>query len=93
MSQGNVERQNIFAGTSSGVPHEEGREGKLKFRAALAREGERPDELMREQEDLAKEERRLQTFERRPNEEKRGMEEGIMIERNHMQERIVAMAA
>ena len=63
------------------------------FRAALAREGGKPEELLVEQEELKKEERRLQIYEQKLDEEKRNVEECIIKERNFMQERVMAKAA
>ena len=63
------------------------------FRAALSCAGGRPEELIRKLQDLAKEKRRLQVFEIRLNEKNRNMEECIIKEKNHVQERIMAMAA
>ena len=63
------------------------------FRASLAREGGKLDELIMEQEQLRKEERRLKIYEQRLNEEKRKVEECIIKERNFMQERAMAIAA
>ena len=63
------------------------------FRAALARKGGKPEELLIEQEQLKKEERRLEMYEQRLNEEKRNIEDCIIQERNYMPERAMAMAA
>jgi len=63
------------------------------FRAALARKGGKPEELLVEQEQLRREERRLKIYEQKLDEEKRNVEECIIQERNYMQERAMAMAA
>jgi len=91
-----MERPNRSARTPNTVLHEEDREEEKKaanFRAALARKEGKPEELIIEQEQLEKEERRLKIYEQRLNEEKRNMEDCIMQERNFMQERVMAMAA